>query len=72
MYDYVRPENIMMALKWLKANNPLYYSSIDIYDEWVNNANTEFFRGDQSDVVDCGDFSTKVHVHVKILQVLTL
>ena len=24
MYDYVTPENMMNALRWLKANNPLY------------------------------------------------
>ena len=60
MFDYVRPNKVMMALKWLKANNPLY-SSLDTNDEWVNNANTEFFRGDHSDVDhDCGDFSIKV------------
>jgi len=23
-YDYVTPENMMNALRWLKANNPLY------------------------------------------------
>ena len=61
MYEYVRPDKVMMALKWLKANNPLYYFSIDVNDEWVNNADTEFFRGDHSDVDhDCGDFSAEV------------
>ena len=69
MYDYVRPDKVMRALKWPKANNPLY-SSMEINDEWVNNANTEFFRGDHSDVDhDCGDFCTKV---CENLQVLTL
>ena len=36
LYDYVRPDKVMTALKWLKCNNPLY-SSIDINDEWINN-----------------------------------
>ena len=36
MYDYVRPDKVLTALKWLKANSPLY-SSIEIDDKWINN-----------------------------------
>ena len=44
MYDYVRPDKVMTALKWLKKNNPMY-SNIDINDSWINDdliANSEF------------------------------
>ena len=44
MYNYVRPDKVMCALKWLKANNPLY-SDIDINNDWINNElinNSEF------------------------------
>ena len=33
MYDYVSPEKLANALKWLKANNPLY-TDINIVDNW--------------------------------------
>jgi hypothetical protein len=29
MYDYISPEKVLTALKWLKQNNPLY-ADIDI------------------------------------------
>ena len=44
MYDYVRPDKVMTALKWLKKNNPMY-SNIDINDSWINDdliGNSEF------------------------------
>ena len=31
MYDFVRPDKIMIALRWLKENNSLY-SNVDIND----------------------------------------
>ena len=34
MYDYVTPDNILNALRWLKVNNPLY-KDIDINTDWV-------------------------------------
>ena len=34
MYDYVTPDNILNALRWLKINNPLY-KDIDINTDWV-------------------------------------
>ena len=37
MYDYVRPEKILSALRWLKANNKLY-SQININDNWSSDA----------------------------------
>ena len=61
MYDYVRPDKVLPALKWLKANN-LLYSSIEIDDEWINNeaiVNTEFVRCGNFDN-NCDDLSTTV------------
>ena len=37
MYDYVSPEKLNNALRWLKANNPLY-ADIEINDNWVEEA----------------------------------
>lgn len=37
MYDYITPEKLLDALKFLKANNPLY-SDIEINDEWLEEA----------------------------------
>ena len=37
LYDYVSPQKLINALKWLKANNPLY-ADVDIADDWVGNA----------------------------------
>ena len=34
MYDYIRPQKILDALSYLKANNPLY-ADIDINEQWV-------------------------------------
>ena len=51
LYDYVRPDKVMTALKWLKCNNPLY-SSIDINDEWINNesiVNSDYIESDNVD-----------------------
>ena len=35
MYDYVTPENMMNALRWVKANNPLY-ADVEIHDDWLD------------------------------------
>ena len=37
MYDYIRPDKVINALQWLKANNPLY-ADISINDEWLNDS----------------------------------
>ena len=37
MYDYIRPQKLFEALRFLKANNPLY-ANIDIHEEWVEEA----------------------------------
>ena len=37
LYDYVSPQKLINALKWLKANKPLY-ADIDIADDWVESA----------------------------------
>ena len=33
MYDYVTPDKVLNALRWLKTNNPLY-ANVEISDEW--------------------------------------
>ena len=37
MYDYIRPQKLLDALRYLKANNPLY-ADIDINEQWVEEA----------------------------------
>ena len=37
MYDYVTPQKLLEALRFLKANNPLYVD-IDINEEWLKEA----------------------------------
>lgn len=37
LYEYVSPEKLTKALKWLKLHNPLY-ADIDISDDWVEKA----------------------------------
>ena len=53
LYDYITPEKVLNALRWLKENNPLY-ADIDINDEWLKQAmanNEELLAGmvEQSD-----------------------
>lgn len=41
MYDYIRPDKILTALRWLKANNPLY-AEVKINEDWlVDSANDD-------------------------------
>ena len=37
MYDYIRKEKVLAALRWLKINNPLY-SKIKINENWTDDA----------------------------------
>ena len=37
MYDYIRPQKLMDALRYLKANNPLY-ADVDINEQWIEEA----------------------------------
>ena len=37
MYDYIRPQKLLDALWFLKANNPLY-ADIDVNEQWVEEA----------------------------------
>ena len=37
MYQYVRPDKVLNALKWLKTNNVLY-KDISVHTDWVYNA----------------------------------
>ena len=51
MYNYIRPEKVINALRWLKDNNPLYYD-IEISSDWFDSVtkDTEYFNN-QSEVV---------------------
>ena len=47
IYDYVHPDKVMSALRWLKANNPLY-KDVTINEDWVDDSLTtgsELFTG---------------------------
>ena len=37
MYDYVRPQKVLDALRYLKTNNPLY-ADIDVNEQWLEEA----------------------------------
>ena len=37
MYDYVTPEKVLNALRWLKLHNPLY-ANVEVNEEWVLDA----------------------------------
>ena len=40
MYDYVTPEKILNALRWLKLHNPLY-SNVEINAQWLLDAEND-------------------------------
>ena len=50
LYNYVRPDKVMIALKWLKENNPLYSNINPLYsniNSWINDVlitNSDFVR----------------------------
>jgi len=47
MYDYISPEKVLTALRWIKHNN-LLYSNTDINEEWLEQAmsnNEDLFAG---------------------------
>ena len=59
LYNYVSPEKLTKALKWLKANNPLY-TDIEIANDWVESAladNEELLMSmlDQTEQPECMD-----------------
>ena len=37
MYHYITPDEVINAIQWLKANNPLYANE-NIYNEWLNDS----------------------------------
>ena len=37
MYQYIRPANVLVALQWLKLNNPLY-KDVEINSDWISDA----------------------------------
>ena len=56
MYDYISPEKVLTALRWLKQNNPLY-ANIDINNDWLDQAmanDDDLFAGmvEQADTND--------------------
>ena len=55
MYDYVRPEKVLAALRWLKANNE-HYAEIVINDKWLEDST--------SDDPDLWNAMTKTDKHV--------
>ena len=40
MYDYVRPEKVLAALRWLKVNNK-HYAEIVINDKWLEDSTSD-------------------------------
>ena len=40
MYDYVQPEKVLAALRWLKANNK-HYAEIVINDKWLEDSTSD-------------------------------
>ena len=47
LYDFVRPDKVIGALRWLKDNNPLY-KDVAINDNWVQDSlanNSDLFTG---------------------------
>ena len=47
MYDYVSPEKLNNALRWLKANNPLYVD-VNVNEQWVDECeanDSDMFHG---------------------------
>ena len=40
MYDFISPEKVLNALRWLKANNPLY-ADVDINVHWMQESISE-------------------------------
>ena len=55
MYDFVNPQRVLTALKWLKEHNP-HYNDVDINSEWVAEA-----QADDEDLWEAmtGDFVNK-------------
>ena len=49
MYNYVRPDEVLNALQWLKLNNPMY-SDIDVNKDWINHdsiINSEYVKASE-------------------------
>ena len=47
MYDYVSPEKLNNALRWLKINNPLY-ADVNVNEQWVDECeanDSDIFHG---------------------------
>ena len=59
MYDYISPEKILCALRWLKQNNPLY-ADIDINEQWLEQAicNDEDLFGGLVEQCNTNDFNS--------------
>ena len=44
MYDYVTPEKILNALRWLKLHNPLY-ANVEINEQWLLDDDHDSYNG---------------------------
>ncbi len=56
MYDYVTPEKVLNALKWLKEHNPLYVD-VEVDEEWSLHAETDDhdLYSSITAITDCSD-----------------
>ena len=61
MYDYISPEKVLTALRWLKQNNPLY-ADIDINEQWLEQAvsNDEDLFGGLVEQCDTNDLDSDI------------
>ena len=71
MYDYVRPEKVLAALRWLKANNE-HYAEIVINDKWLEDSTSDdpdlwnaMTKTDEPVVIDENSTDDKVDSCVK-------
>ena len=57
LYDFVRPDKVIGALRWLKDNNPLY-KDVAMNDNWVQDSlanNSDLFTGLTEESMDTDD-----------------
>ena len=75
MYDFVRPDKIMIALRWLKENNSLY-SNVDINDSWITDQlnNNDFVEqsatGQNNDVNNQSSVTSDLECNIPAMNVL--
>ena len=76
MYDFVRPDKILIALRWLKENISLY-SNVDINDSWITDQlnNNDFVeqnatRDDNNDVDNESSVTSDLECNMPAMNVL--